>query len=41
MANDQNRHRILYLLKFFQEKSDEKNGVTIRDMQSYLMSKGS
>ena len=40
MANDQNRHRILYLLKFFQEKSDEKNGVTIRDMQSYLMSKG-
>ena len=40
MANDQNRHRILYLLKFFQEKSDEKNGVTIRDMQSYLLSKG-
>ena len=36
MASEQNRHRILYLLKYFQEKSDEKNGVSIRDMQSDL-----
>ena len=40
MASEQNRHRILYLLKYFQEKSDEKNGVSIRDMQSDLQSKG-
>ena len=40
MASEQNRHRILYLLKYFQEKSDEKNGVSIRDMQSDLLSKG-
>ena len=36
MQKERNRYRVLYLLKYLQEKTDEKHGITVKDMQDFL-----